>query len=37
MMEANGYWSLFIQTGQPVFYLLYQEALAAEAIAPKTA
>jgi len=36
MMTSNGWWRLFIETGDPVFYLLYREALETE-IDEKTA
>jgi len=30
MMTSNGWWTLFIETGGPVFYLLYRETLETE-------
>jgi len=36
-MTSNTFWQLFLETGNPMYYLLYGEALSAESTEEKTA
>jgi len=36
-MTSNTFWHLFLETGDPMYYLLYGEALSEESSSEKTA
>jgi len=36
-MTSDTFWQFFLETGHPIYYLLYEEALSAENAGEKTA